>query len=471
MAGAHRALSSVMRGHDGDKEARPRAGCYDLRVTNRERRGALLMALACAALTGTARADDVAPSPAELGWPATTRSVEIRRQTKVLAAAGTGTRLGTIGRGARASWTQIVKTRDRCKAWVELAPRGWVCAKDLVPKDEALAAAPSTTAAVAVASTTASAPGTRYADVRKDGADAFADAASIRAGTPSSHVPDKTYVAISPNARSITVNGQRYVWTDQGYISRDRLAWQSPSSFAGIDLVSSPPPGWPFAWVVPHAHGARVQVRTTAARRGAKVRELTTRELVPVFEQQRGFARIGTDEWVELRDLRIAGLAARPPGVVAGERWVDIDLDQQTLIAYDGDMPVFATLVSTGRVKWDTPTGIYRLDGKAAKVRMQAPVGAAEAWNVAEVPYSMRFRKNFALHGTYWHDGFGRRRSHGCVNLSPHDAHELYDWTEPSVPDGWTEVEGDPRGTPVRLRSAYAPDPPWRDFDGKIIEP
>ena len=102
---------------------------------------------------------------------------------------------------------------------------------------------------------------------------------------------------------------------------------------------------------------------------------------------------------------------------------------------------------------------------------MQAPVGAAEAWNVAEVPYSMRFRKNFALHGTYWHDGFGRRRSHGCVNLSPHDAHELYDWTEPSVPDGWTEVEGDPRGTPVRLRSAYAPDPPWRDFDGKIIDP
>ena len=95
----------------------------------------------------------------------------------------------------------------------------------------------------------------------------------------------------------------------------------------------------------------------------------------------------------------------------------------------------------------------------------------AEEWNVADVPWTMKFRKNFALHGTYWHDGFGHARSHGCVNLSPHDARRLYDWTSPDVPDGWSEIAdgGDASGTPVRIHDHRDPDPVWRDFDGHAI--
>src|SRR5262249_5174382 len=203
------------------------------------------------------------------------------------------------------------------------------------------------------------------------------------------------------------------------------------------------------------------------------VRELDARELVPVVETRGDFARIADGEWVELRDLRVAARAARPAGVAAGEKWIDVDLDQQVLIAYESDTPVFATMVSTGRRFWDTPTGVYRVTGKAARTRMQNPDGVAEEWNVADVPWSMRFRKNFALHGAYWHDGFGRPRSHGCVNLSPRDAHRLYDWTTPTVPGGRSERADDGGGPapPARTHSVRDPQPIWRDYDGKPLTP
>jgi len=54
----------------------------------------------------------------------------------------------------------------------------------------------------------------------------------------------------------------------------------------------------------------------------------------------------------------------------------------------------------------------------------------------------------------YWHDRFGDRRSHGCVNLSPIDARWFYEWTEPNVPDGWWAIHSatPTEGTVVRVR-------------------
>lgn len=171
-------------------------------------------------------------------------------------------------------------------------------------------------------------------------------------------------------------------------------------------------------------------------------------------------------------ELRRPERAVRPDGVSPGERWIDVDLDQQWLVAYEGDMPVVVTLVSTGRPPdWSTPTGVYRITFKEAVARMQDPGGLAEEWNVADVPWSMHFRRNFALHGTYWHDGFGRVRSHGCVNLSTQDAKRLYGWSTPNPPLGWTEIESEPdRGTPVQIRNRRDPNPIWRDYEGRPIK-
>jgi hypothetical protein len=93
-----------------------------------------------------------------------------------------------------------------------------------------------------------------------------------------------------------------------------------------------------------------------------------------------------------------------------------------------------------------------------------------EQWDVADVPWAMKFRKGFAVHGAYWHDNFGKRRSHGCVNLSPKDARWVYDWTQPVVPAGWTLLEeSDEVGTALRIRDRRNPTPSWRDWRGRRI--
>ena len=416
----------------------------------------------------TAAGDEL--SVADLKWPASTRSAIARWTAHVNDAAG-GKKIGELARGARVGWRRIVAARDRCGAWLELEPRGWACAHDLAPSDDAVAPPAAPASPASPASVDDDGLGERYADIKKEGALAYDSLDDARSGAIARIVPDKTFVAVKVGARSATVDGVRYWKTDQGWIANGSLSWYSPSEFAGIDLLAHPAVSWPFAWIVPHVHGAKVVVRDAADPRGAAVRELGAREIVPVLETSGAFARIGAGEWIELRDARLAQASARPDGVGAGEKWIDVDLDQQVLIAYQGDAPVFATMVSTGRTNWETPTGIYRITGKSARTRMQDPGNMAEEWNVADVPWTMRFRKNFALHGTYWHDGFGRARSHGCVNLSTRDAHHLYVWTTPEVPDGWSEADdgGAPTGTPVRIRNAHDPAPIWKGYDGKPL--
>lgn len=410
---------------------------------------------------------EAAPEPgaviaaADLGWPETTTAATARTRAAVLDARERGKRIATVTPGTRVTWRRIVATADACKAWIELLPRGWACAKDLVPTDKPAAAA--------------SPPSMRWADVRKDGADAYATVDDIRTGTVAKHLDDKTYVSLAPRAKPLRIDGATYVRTDQGWVVTSNLSWYAPSRYAGIDVT--PATSFQIGWAVAKRPGARIAVREAAATTARKVRELAPRDLVSILEVSGAMARIGDAEWVELVELRQPARVLRPEGIAETERWIDIDLDQQVLVAYEGDAAVFATVISSGRRLWETPTGIYRITGKETKSRMQyagradaAPDDerAKEAWNVADVPFSMRFRKNFALHGTYWHEGFGRARSHGCVNLSTSDAKRMYDWVSPSAPVGWTGVEATDDGTPVRIHSRRDPEPVWRDYDGKL---
>ena len=73
---------------------------------------------------------------------------------------------------------------------------------------------------------------------------------------------------------------------------------------------------------------------------------------------------------------------------------------------------------------------------------------------IERVPWVQYFKGDAGLHAAFWHDAFGSRRSHGCINLSPRDARFLFEFTEPYLPDGWQAVfpiDGAP-GTLVRVR-------------------
>lgn len=104
-------------------------------------------------------------------------------------------------------------------------------------------------------------------------------------------------------------------------------------------------------------------------------------------------------------------------------RWIDIDVTQQTLTAYEGQTAVRSTPVSTGLPRTPTPVGKYYIYVKLVRDDMQGP-----GYYLRDVPYTMYFYKGYGLHGTYWHSNFGHPMSHGCVNLPTEEAKWLFDW-------------------------------------------
>ena len=149
--------------------------------------------------------------------------------------------------------------------------------------------------------------------------------------------------------------------------------------------------------------------------------------------------------FVRKGDLRLAVPATRPEEVAAWERWIDVDLERQMLVAYEGDVPVYATLISSGKrgtaeESFLTPKGRYRITAKHVSSSMDGNAASDGRYSIQDVPWAMFFSGNYALHGAFWHQKFGERRSHGCVNLGPSDARWLFLWTTPFVPEGWHGV-------------------------------
>lgn len=150
-------------------------------------------------------------------------------------------------------------------------------------------------------------------------------------------------------------------------------------------------------------------------------------------------------EWISDRVASRLDPAKNMPGWgKSGEKWIDVSVNKQTLMLYEGEVPVFATLVSTGEAglaDHDTSTatkrGIFRIHTKHVSATMSSEE-LGEEFELRDVPYVMYFDKEgYALHGAYWHDRFGIPKSHGCINLAPEDARRIFHWTEPHVPVGW----------------------------------
>jgi len=106
-----------------------------------------------------------------------------------------------------------------------------------------------------------------------------------------------------------------------------------------------------------------------------------------------------------------------------GTRWIDVDLTNQRVYAYEGDTIVNSFIVSTGTWLTPTVTGQFNVYVKYRSNKMSGP-----GYYLPDVPYIMYFYGSYGLHGTYWHNNFGTPMSHGCVNLSIADAGWLYDW-------------------------------------------
>jgi lipoprotein-anchoring transpeptidase ErfK/SrfK len=91
--------------------------------------------------------------------------------------------------------------------------------------------------------------------------------------------------------------------------------------------------------------------------------------------------------------------------------------------------------------QWGTHEGLFQIYERHEATRMSGAAGQPDFYFIEEVPYVMYFDGDIALHGTYWHDRFGYRQSHGCVNLSIMDSWWIFDWTkEEANQDAWVYV-------------------------------
>ena len=106
-----------------------------------------------------------------------------------------------------------------------------------------------------------------------------------------------------------------------------------------------------------------------------------------------------------------------------GERWIDVNLAQQMLYAYEGDTVVASFLVSTGVWQFPTVTGQFHI-----YVKYRYTLMAGDGYYLPDVPYTMYFYKGYGIHGTYWHNNFGHPMSHGCVNMYTPDAEWMFYW-------------------------------------------
>lgn len=127
--------------------------------------------------------------------------------------------------------------------------------------------------------------------------------------------------------------------------------------------------------------------------------------------------------------LRIVGAQEWSPRL--WEQRIVVDLSDQWLSAYEGDLLVYRAPVATGRDGFNTPTGTYAIYYRLPVQTMTGSL-AGESWYVPNVPWVQYVVGGVALHGTYWHDlhGTGARPSHGCINLRMGDAQWLYQWAD-----------------------------------------
>jgi lipoprotein-anchoring transpeptidase ErfK/SrfK len=233
--------------------------------------------------------------------------------------------------------------------------------------------------------------------------------------------------------------------------------------------------GLDFGWVLRD----RVNVYNAPNSSGKPAGTLARREVVRVREEKSAsgvvFARISDDgatpaRWVDARALVRPSISSPPAEITdaTDERWIDINLATQTLVAYEGARPVFATLVSTGagRPGTDTATrkGTFRIWVKLLSSTMDNlespdvqdahPAAEGARYSMEDVPYVQFFDKAIALHGVFWHDDFGHIHSHGCVNLAPRDAARLFAFTSPRLTAGLSAIlpARVELGTVVRVR-------------------
>ncbi len=345
-----------------------------------------------------------------------------------------------------------------CASFRAIAPRGWVCeGGDAATTD---ASDPVVLALRAHAADYASPWPYTYGEsrgARRHRSVPGVDLPSLPASVFDSHVeiPRRSTVAWTDEVDA--AGGPFLRVDDMTLVRKDRVTAFDRSDFAGVKLDASVSLPIAFFKRVPHAKYVR-DAEGRLEPSGETYPRLSFIALTGKTEKHGPHAFWETKDpgvWIDSRDAAIVAPdgSATPAG--AHPSWIEVAALQGWLVAYEDDRPVFATLISAGKLgaaKPDpdhephqpaatTPIGTFQIREKLLTATLQSDLDDGTEFVHAQVPWSQRFFDKYLLHTAYWHDQWGQGHSGGCVNLSPTDAKWLFGWTLPKVPDGWHSVK------------------------------
>ncbi len=236
------------------------------------------------------------------------------------------------------------------------------------------------------------------------------------------------------------------VTADGRVVPTDRLKPSLGSAWHGLDLEKL---GLPIAFV--HKLG----VHSYSLVRGKSIKhedELERRAAVPLTGKFRTVEGLRYEEsrdgdWLRAQDLVVIVKRHKFPDFVKGaQKWLDVSIANQTLTAYEGTKPVYATLISSGRDQMKDPQtsaatarGIFKVKSKHV-TRAIDPREVQNSFDVSDAPWVMEFEPGYAIHGMYWGDGVGEAQTFHNVGMTPLDAHRIWAWSDPPLPEGWSAV-------------------------------
>lgn len=269
-----------------------------------------------------------------------------------------------------------------------------------------------------------------YARLTNDPVPLYATLEDAKKHNPHGELEKSIIKYVSLSDKAVTDQGTFYQIATGEWINAEDASKVSIPYFQGYLIKGDLPVS--FGWVLTEAT-SRIAPGYTSPETG---RTYQRTDLIRIYETQMmdnmEWDRIGPDEWMEHRFIARVIPAGSAPEGVTGERWIEVNLYEQTLLVYQGNKLIFATLISSGVDPFFTQPGVFKIYKKLANDPMYGAFAAdrSDYYYLEDVPFIMYYDQARALHAAYWNTLFGYSRSHGCVNLSVGDAHWLYDWAE-----------------------------------------
>jgi hypothetical protein len=293
-----------------------------------------------------------------------------------------------------------------------------------------------------------------YLRVSNTEIDLYPDVQAAASGSQASGRLARGFVYLSYSGQT-EQNGIIVYQTNSGFVRGGKVSRITPPSSPGLVFYKTPERT--FGWT--NAGGVCTQ-RTPGGVEDYTDNCYTRHSIIQVYDVERvgdwDWYMVAEDEWIEQRWLSLVTPDPNKPEGVEGDRWIAINLYEQTVAAYVSGELVYATITSTGRYGFWTQPGTFQVWAKMERDLMTGGVVEPDGGNyyyLEDVPWVLYFDQSRALHGTYWHAKFGTPTSRGCVNLAPADARWIYEFAEEGT---WVHVF-DPSGNTPTDPEIYGP--------------